>query len=83
MAKAKRQRRSKKQHFVIAKLDDTTVLAGWCVPIKDKKLAERLAALAPDPRKIVKLSSAVAVMSDQEYLAALGIFIGLGINLKE
>jgi hypothetical protein len=80
MAPAKRRRASvSRQQFVVAKLDDRTVLAGWCVPIKDKKLAKRVGNFNPTTRGVVKLSSAFATNGEQEFASLIGG--NLGANL--
>jgi hypothetical protein len=83
MAKATRRRSSPKQHFVIAKLNDSTVLAGWCVPIKDKQLAMRVESLRASPRKIAKLASAFAANGEKAFATALGTHVGIGVRLHE
>ena len=77
MAKATRRRSSPKQHFVIAKLNDSTVLAGWCVPIQDKRLATHVGVLRSSPRKIVKLTTAFAANGEKAFTAALGTHVGV------
>jgi len=83
MAKATRRRNSPKQYFVIAKLNDSTVLAGWCVPIKDKQLALHVGTLKPIPGKIAKLASAFAANGEKAFTAALGTHVGIGVRLHE
>lgn len=73
MAPAKRRRTpAQEQRFVIAKLDDSTVLAGWCVPIKDRRLASKIGKFKPTTRKIVELSPAFATSGESDFVAMIG-----------
>ena len=81
MAKAKRKKKPSKQQFVVAKLNDDTVIAGWCLSIKNKKLAKRVGEMRSSGRDVVKLPVAFATVGEEKFANALGVFISIGVRL--
>lgn len=75
MAKKARRRRVKPcgEHFVIAQLDNKTVLAGWCITIPSAKLAQRVRKFVPPPGSdIIALPYAFTSCGEQPFALLLG-----------